>query len=352
MQFTDIAIRQLKLSKEGQSTFFDSSLGGFGIRVGTKSKAWIVKYGKTRRIKTLGHYPDKSLSDARREAKRFLAVHSSKTSTTDYPDAVLSFLDEANTRNRPNTVREYKRFLNAFNSNKRVDEISRKELRSHLVDYSQSNYAHALTAFKVFFNWCIRNELLDKHPLAGERAPLPPARNRVLTPEEIKLVWHYKGTEPFCTLLKLCILTGQRRTELTYLDTKCFISDTTIVFPSEITKNNREHTIPITDMVKPLIKQKFTNANGNPFNAWSKSKKKLDQVVEIPHWTIHDLRRTFSTLHAELGTPIHITERLLNHSSGAVSGIVAVYNKYSYLPQMREAQEGYETVLKEIINGT
>ena len=75
----------------------------------------------------------------------------------------------------------------------------------------------------------------------------------------------------------------------------------------------------------------------------------IDKVVDIPHWTIHDLRRTFATIHAEIGTPIHITERLLNHASGSTGGIVGIYNKYQYLDEMREAQEKYETILTNIV---
>jgi hypothetical protein len=57
----------------------------------------------------------------------------------------------------------------------------------------------------------------------------------------------------------------------------------------------------------------------------------------------------FSTIHAEIGTPIHITEMLLNHASGSAGGIVGIYNKYQYMDEMREAQEKYEKGLSEII---
>ena len=53
---------------------------------------------------------------------------------------------------------------------------------------------------------------------------------------------------------------------------------------------------------------------------------------------------------AEIGTPIHITERLLNHTSGAVSGVSSVYNLYSYMDEMRAAQCKYERHLVGIID--
>ena len=65
-------------------------------------------------------------------------------------------------------------------------------------------------------------------------------------------------------------------------------------------------------------------ARGNPnnfFSGWSKCKQALDQDSNLQAWTLHDLRRTFATKLAALGTPIHVTEKLLNHVSGTTGGI-------------------------------
>ncbi|MBR1024989.1 tyrosine-type recombinase/integrase [Bradyrhizobium viridifuturi] len=64
---------------------------------------------------------------------------------------------------------------------------------------------------------------------------------------------------------------------------------------------------------------------------------------------MHDLRRTFATNLAALGTPIHVTERLLNHVSGSQSGIVSVYRRYDFAKEMREVVDKWEAQLKKII---
>jgi integrase len=69
----------------------------------------------------------------------------------------------------------------------------------------------------------------------------------------------------------------------------------------------------------------------------------------VTDWTLHDLRRTFATIHARIGTPIHVTERLLNHISGTQAGIVSVYQRHTYLPEMRKAMEAYEDELLRIV---
>ena len=64
---------------------------------------------------------------------------------------------------------------------------------------------------------------------------------------------------------------------------------------------------------------------------------------------MHDLRRTFATNLAALGTPIHVTEKLLNHVSGSVSGVAAIYNRHAYMDEMRVAIVNWEKRVAEIV---
>jgi integrase len=75
----------------------------------------------------------------------------------------------------------------------------------------------------------------------------------------------------------------------------------------------------------------------------------LDKASGVTNWTLHDLRRTFATHLAALRTPIHVTERLLNHISGTTAGIVSVYQRHSFMPEMREAVAKYETHLAALL---
>ena len=86
-----------------------------------------------------------------------------------------------------------------------------------------------------------------------------------------------------------------------------------------------------------------------PFSGWSRTHHRLLRETALPHFTLHDLRRTFATSHAKLGTPIHVTERLLNHVSGTVSGVAAVYNRHNYEQEMASAQTTYEKTLAGFI---
>lgn len=63
------------------------------------------------------------------------------------------------------------------------------------------------------------------------------------------------------------------------------------------------------------------------------------EAVEIPHWTFHDLRRTFATSLQRLRIPVAVTEKCINHISGSTIGIVGVYQRNDYQDERRAAFE-------------
>ena len=340
-RLTDIAVRKLPLPLTGDAKHWDETTPGFGVRCTAKSKSFIVMFGERRQLKTLGRYPDVSLSDARREAKQYLAHIPELNPKMSYVEALTAYLDDCTSRLRPNTLRVYRHFLTQLDFNGKVGDIR----RSHL-DLSD---AHAVIAFKVFFNWCIRNDLVDRNPVAGERAVYN-QRDRVLTDKELRAVYNYED-EPFSTIVKLLILTGQRRNEIASLHS-AWITEDTITLPKVITKNKQPHTFPIGEMARPFLKGDgylFGNKKGTSFSGFSKSKARLDKVVPMPHWTLHDLRRTYAVSMQRIGVSIQVTEALLNHVSGTRGGIVGIYQRYDYLKEMREAVLAYEQFLATLL---
>ena len=139
----------------------------------------------------------------------------------------------------------------------------------------------------------------------------------------------------FGIIVKVLILTGQRRGEIAALRPE-FFKDGICTLPGTLTKNRREHSFPVGALCGTVLASGqgrqpaalLFPARGEPeraFNGWSKSKRKLDQLSGVHDWTLHDLRRTFATNLAALAVPPHITERLLNHATGTISGVAAIY---------------------------
>jgi integrase len=84
-------------------------------------------------------------------------------------------------------------------------------------------------------------------------------------------------------------------------------------------------------------------------SGFSKWKRSIDESSAVKNWRLHDLRRTVASKLAELGTPLHIIKRILNHSD-AIPGVAGTYNRYSYLGQSREALIAWEKSLNLILS--
>jgi integrase len=90
------------------------------------------------------------------------------------------------------------------------------------------------------------------------------------------------------------------------------------------------------------------------FKGWNAghAKQKLDKLSGVRGFTLHDLRRTGSTKLAELGIAPHVIERILAHKTGTISGVAAVYNRFHFLPEMRDALQKWEAGLHALLQTT
>src|SRR5207253_2488034 len=89
-----------------------------------------------------------------------------------------------------------------------------------------------------------------------------------------------------------------------------------------------------------------------PYSAFGYSKQALDRKLgnTVAPFVLHDLRRSMASAWQALGVPIAVTETMLAHRSGSFAGIVSVYQRHDYLPEMREAVERWEQYLASLLN--
>lgn len=359
---TDLSIKRLPVPEKGQVIYFDANTPNFGVRVSQGgTKTFLAVLGKQRRKRTIGKYPTVTLRDARREAQRLIANHSPismERPPVRHSEAFQAFLEDCSERIKARTVSDYRRIIGRhfdFGS-KSLASITKADVLSRLdrLRHVPSERHHAFVAARAYFNWCVRQGMLDRSPI-DTIAPTTatPARDRILTDDELSSVYRHAETftEPFGTLIRLLIHTGLRRSEVTQLH-RDWIRDDTLIIPGEHTKNGHSHALPLTghvlSLLEPFPDQMFMSARGVIFSNWGNSKKRFDEGIDIKPYRIHDLRRTFASLHARLGTPIHVTEKMLNHVSGTLGGVRGVYNRYDYLPEMREALKNYEDHIRSI----
>jgi integrase len=373
---TDLQIKRLASPAKGTLTYWDANVKGLGLRVSQGgAKKFIVLVGSGSRQK-IGRYPSVTLEAARKQAKRTLgeiALGRYMPRSIGFEDARELFLEDVERRNRSNTAYEYRRVLSkhfAFGK-KPLSEITAQEISRCLdrLKDTPSEARHALTAIKVLLHWAVRRGYLLYDPCGAlQAATRPVSRERVLSDRELAevLVKTAKASFPYGKIVMLLILTGQRRGEIaslkwSYIDT----DDRTITLPSEITKNRRQHTFPfgqgvadilegmpqLGDYLFPASREHVRGKPTTVFNGWPKAKTQLDAKLEDAEpWTLHDLRRTFSTGLASLGIAQVVVEKLLNHvSGGALSPIAQVYNRHSYMAEMRAAIEAWEGKLATLV---
>lgn len=324
MKLTNIGVKNLPLPEKGQKVYWDK---GFGVRVSQGgSKSFVIKHEG--RWITLGKFPAISLKQARDAALRAKVLDTPQKRLERLSDARDAYLTECMAKNRPATVKQYRHFLSQIDCTYLTDVV-----RSDI----DIGSPHAVMAWRVFFNWCIRNELVERNPFAHLKISWG-QRNRVLTSDEIVQLWNY-DYPPYSDYLKALILTGQRVGQLRSFT----VTDAVVTFPAAIMKNKREHSIPATPWVCEVV------GRIEPFNGWGRAKTRCDKHTGVSDWVQHDCRRFYSTTMAAIGTPLHVTEQILSHA-GQVSGVAAIYNRHRFLDEAHTAQLAYEKHLKGIVD--
>lgn len=349
VSLTDLTVQRLK-----PGLYFDQKTPGFGLRVGKNRKTWLVIKGKARSKIMLGHYPALSLHDARKRAFVALGSFDEAKSTLAFAEALDLFL--AQPRWRPNSKRVMVSYLKHFTWKRPLSKVTHEDVAAALdAIEAPSARAHALKDVRAFFNWCVPR-YLPSSPCIGIKMEPQPTRSRVLDPDELRAVWIAADGMgyPYGSIVKLLILTGQRKSEIGLLRWG-YVHDDHVVLPKETVKNNREHRFPLSALARNQLPEKadghiFLGSQGDrPYNGYNSHHRELLKISETRDWTLHDLRRTFATNLAALGVPIHVAEKLLNHVSGALSGVAGIYNRHSYWDEQVAAVNAWEKRLLSLV---
>ena len=206
-------------------------------------------------------------------------------------------------------------------------------------------------ALGKLFSWATQHRLVTVNPCLGMYRPKPPsARHRVLTQDEIKSLWEACNdvAYPFGTVIKLLLITAQRRDEIAEMQWSELSEDfATWNIPAARTKNARPHQLFLPKVARDIIASVprrvgsdfvFTTTGVTPISGFSKAKLQFDDLMEAAEpWRIHDLRRTAVTGMAELGVTPHVIEAVVNHISGHKGGVAGVYNRAAYAAEKKAA---------------
>ena len=377
----DLTIRKLSPPALGVAQYPDGSIPGFGVRVTAKGiRSFYLAYrhhGKNRRL-NLGRYPTIKLQKARAKAFAALAEledgrdpSGESVSMQGFAVALEAFVEGHCKRyNRPSTAAETERLLRVYFlpawKQRAVDTIKKSDIAATLEPIikrgSQMAARHAFAAIRKMFNWMVEQGAIETSPCLGMKPPgKASSRDRVMLNCELQTIWKAAVTigYPFGPIVQVLMFTAQRRGEVSAMMWKDVdIKEKIWTIPGERTKNGKPHTVPLTVAVIKIIAE-IPRASSpfvfpargkpeQPYSGYSKGKRNLDAVAELHDWTLHDLRRTAATGMARNGIAPHVVERVLNHASGTFAGVAGIYNRFNYLPEMREALERWSEHVEKI----
>ena len=391
-----VSTNLVKLTRANLATFtlepgqtervvWDTEAQGLGLRIRQSGKAaWIIRpprSGGKSVVFTLGPANVLSLADARTAAKEKMA----KATLGDDPHkvrreararaietvgpAIGRYIALAKGRLAPSTVYGLKNHLGShwqalhsmpITSVRRVDVATQLDIITQENGPQAANRARSVLS--TFFVWAMGQGLIEANPVLGSNKPAKDtARSRVLSEAELVKVWRLAGEGDFGRIVRLLILTGQRRDEVAGMTWKELdLAGALWSLPAARSKNKRPHDVPLSAPALKILSEAPQQANRplifgrgeGPFSGFTNAKTRLDaQVGASEHWTLHDLRRTAATLMGDkLGILPHVVEAVLNHVSGHKAGVAGIYNRATYTNEKRAALDVWAAHVVKLLN--
>jgi integrase len=382
---------------------WDTELRGFGLRVRPNGhKAYVVEYrpgagGRSvqkRRFTIGAHGSPWTPSAAREEAVSVLgqvadgkdpaaaklsARHREGSTVTELVGVFVEKYAKVNQRSWQQTERALRHDVLPAIGSLPIGSVTRRDIVRILDTVVERGpiMANRILAYsRKFFNWCVERGHVEANPCAGIRAPgAAKARERVLDDQELAKVWRAADAVgwPWGPVVKLLTLTAQRRSEVVEMRwSELDLDKATWALPGERTKNGRAHEVPLTATAVEILRGLprmpglfvFSTTGRTAVSAFTQAKRKLNRAVldvsvkatpgevePMPHWTFHDLRRTATTGMARLSIHPHVADAVLNHKTGSIQGVAAIYNRHAYLDERRRALETWEAHILATLEG-
>jgi integrase len=377
---------------------WDTELRGFGCYVTGKGKVsflfqhWVGgRGGKPNRFK-IGSRPALTVDAARKLAEGYRAQADSSKPVVPPKRQRIQLEREARAAAKLNDVwQDYEKdhkwgsdshkdrvktyfdniILPTLKKDTAIRDITKEDISNLVKAKKRKHPIAARYLFRVlspFFKYCVQEGYIAMSPMIGLTPPeASESRDRVLTESEIKAFW--KATTGWDTgdlnrdldksifnpFHRLLLLTGQRRDEVSWMEwAELDLDNSTWIIPAERTKNGKPHIVPLspqavailtslprkTDRDGQEVRYLFTTVFLSAITGYGRPKERLDEAMkkelgEFPHWTLHDLRRTFVTISNEKGlADPHVIEAAVNHLTGlAKRGVAGTYNRAAYLKE-------------------
>ena len=385
---------------------------GEGLTLVASSKAaqvgkasWILRYRLNGRgkEKVLGRYPELSLRDAREQTRQDRVRIERGIDVTAAKQVEKALVLVVPTVKRLGEVWFAKYIQPRYKHPDVVARVLRKHINpvigsmappdvqpahvdqvlTRIVNGGARTVANdALRHMNRMFKMAARNRWVDRNPASdfelqdagGEET----SRDRWLAMNELQELARAMRTTPnfgreneltVWLLLALCV----RKMELLSARWDAFDLDAGVwTLAKESTKTRSAIRIPLAEPVivwlkearvfsfgkayvfpaRRLVRRRLGEARSNRYehvgpDTLNVALKRL-KVLDIEHFTVHDMRRTARTHLAGLGVDRFVAERSLNHKLGTVEGI---YNRHDYFAERHAALGAWAALLAQVERG-
>jgi integrase len=348
---SDLRIRKLK---PGERDRWVCDGNGLYLRLrATGGRSWVLR--RRSGNVTLGTWPAMSLAEARTKAGAYSGKHVTSATLGELLQIWHADMVEGKYR-RPREVAAYFDRLDPGLKATKLRDLQRIAVREALRRYADQRGPVAanrlLSILKTALRFARDAGYLEASPIDGLSPELvggtEEARKRVLTGAEIRSLWHAESQHT--SLLRFLLLTGQRIGEAQRASWSGIHGDRWLI-PAEHAKNGRAHWVALSRQALALLRGLeagrelvFGTATDTGVQAWVRRWCEREEIAEA--FTPHDLRRTFATRLADLGTLPHVIEKILNHT---MLGVMAVYNRAEYEAERVEAMQRWADELERIL---
>lgn len=383
---------------EERTEYWDVGLPGFGVRVAASGrKTFTVRYllhGKRYR-RDLGVYGDtaESYAKVREEAARIISeAHNDRDpflSTTLLKQADVTTFEGLSTRylqdpapgrkgrvlseatragmsriiakelvpvwgpRDPNSIQpeEVEAWVRGFASG-----VGRKKPAPYLANRSFDYMA-------MVYSWAIRRRLMRYTPFVGLEKPFDEQkRARTFSNDELRRLFEAlkKAPKQIAGLWLLLFYTGNRLRETLKMEW-AWIDDEKkyLVLPGTVTKNKRDHLVPLVPQAIALLKVMKSLVGDSPYvfpgptgSAMNWVQKACDRVMadaEVEDGRHHDTRRVLQTNMAEMRVAPHVADMILNHAIKGAPRSRQHYDTHNYIPEKRQALTQWVNRLTRIL---
>lgn len=276
-------------------------------------------------------------------------------------------------------VATYERDIKSTFGNRLMTEISTDEIRRHCNKIKDRGAPSTAIFVRDLIANIYRYAIQRGHKFANPADEIANSsiatfkkRERVLTPREIKLFFNtLENTQSDFALkkaVKFILLTLVRKGEIINATwDEIDFKNKIWTIPAERMKAKRAHNVYLSEQALDLIVAFQIYSEGSPYLLPGRinrgqpiANSSLNRVIancinainkdenRIDYFTVHDLRRTGSTLLHEMGFNSDWIEKSLAHEQ---QGVRAVYNKAEYAEQRKEMMQQWADQVDEWING-